>query len=185
MYMICGVDEAGRGPLAGPVAAAAVILPHNFPIHRLNDSKKLTHEKRLSLSFLIFSSSIDYSIGWASSGEIDRLNIHHAVLLAMNRALESLRVKPHLTLIDGLFAPSVGVPVKTIVKGDTYVPQIQAASIIAKTVRDMWMIRYSWIEQRYHFERHKGYATRLHRECCFANGLSPIHRKTFSIKDID
>lgn len=171
--------------MAGPVTAGAVVLSKDFPTYILNDSKKLTAEAREALTRLILRQATAASLGWASPGEIDTLNIHHATLLAMKRAVESLPVSPPLILVDGIHVPefsgNIKTAVKPVVKGDSYVPQIQAASILAKTARDRWMVRYSWIETQYQFERHKGYPTKAHRECCLKYGLSPIHRKSFTI----
>ena len=179
MKLVCGVDEAGRGPLAGPVTAAAVILPEDFPRDILGDSKQLTPDKRESASKIIRCSAVSYCIGWCWPGEIDLLNIHVATLLAMQRAVEGLSVQPENVLVDGKFIPELAIPAEAIIKGDTFVPEIQAASILAKTVRDRWMVRYSWIEPDYLFEQHKGYPTKLHRQRCRTYGLSPIHRKSF------
>ncbi len=178
--IICGVDEAGRGPLAGPVVAAAVILTDDFPYSILNDSKKLSPQRREEATRIIITKAI-YSAGWAWPEEIDRFNIHNATLLAMKRAISSLSVTPDVVLIDGKYTPSLPpkFSVNAIVRGDTYVPQIQAASIIAKVIRDLWMERYARIEPRYLFENHKGYPTREHRLLIKKYGLSPIHRKSF------
>ncbi len=178
---VCGIDEAGRGPIAGPVTAAALILPPGFPVDKLKDSKKLTPKRRTELSRLIISSAVDYSVGWVWSHEIDRINIHNASLLAMKRAFLGLRRKPDLALADGKFTPQLAVPCRAIIKGDDIIPSIQGASILAKTIRDRWMIRYSWIETVYEFEKHKGYPTRRHAEACFRYGPSSIQRKTFTI----
>ena len=177
---VCGIDEAGRGPLAGPVTAAAVILPETF-ITPLTDSKKLSPGKRSSLAILIWEKAISIGVGWAWNEEIDVMNIHRATLLAMVRAIRNLTVKPHKILVDGSFTPKTSVPCRAVIKGDTFVPSIQAASIIAKTERDRWMIRYSRIEPDYLFDKNKGYPTREHRTRIKLFGLSPIHRKTFNI----
>ena len=181
MARICGIDEAGRGPLAGPVTAAAVILPKEFPLDLLDDSKKLSPARREKALTIILDGRADVGIGWAWPEEIDRLNIHHATLLAMQRALSELKTAPSLVLVDGKFTPPCEFPSQAIVGGDRSVPQIQAASIVAKVVRDRWMVRYSWIERDYLFEKHKGYPTREHRMLCRQFGLSPIHRKSFRI----
>ncbi len=179
--LVCGVDEAGRGPLAGPVTAAAVILPEGFPLEFLADSKALTPACRGRFACVIRSRAVAISVGWAWPEEIDRLNIHRATLLAMTRAVRGLSRKPTLLLVDGLFTPNVGISARAIVKGDATVPQIMAASIIAKTSRDAWMERYARIEPAYGFERHKGYPTREHRGCIEAYGISPIHRRSFRL----
>jgi ribonuclease HII len=179
--LVCGVDEAGRGPLAGPVTAAAVILPGHFPTELLNDSKKLNSRQRDEAAKVIRQEALAYGIGWAWPDEIDRLNIHHATLLAMKRALEELCLVPELVLVDGLFVPKVVFPCQALVKGDTYVPVIQAASILAKTTRDEWMERYALVEPLYKFEQHKGYPTKLHRDNIKQFGPSAIQRKSFKI----
>jgi ribonuclease HII len=178
---VCGVDEAGRGPLAGPVTAAAVILPEQFPTHILNDSKLLTPRQRDTIAGLIRREALAYAIGWAWPEEIDKFNIHHATLLAMQRAVNALLLTPGSVLIDGIFVPAVAYPCQAIVKGDTYVPVIQAASILAKTTRDLWMERYARIEPVYGFEQHKGYPTKEHREKIKCYGPSAIQRKSFRI----
>jgi ribonuclease HII len=191
MPVICGIDEAGRGPLAGPVTAAAVILTDTFPRHILKDSKKLSPAKRSEICSMLISECV-YSTGWAWPAEIDRINIHHATLLAMKRAFEGLAYaegytesriahgKAELVLVDGLFIPDISCPAEAIVKGDDKIDEIKAASIIAKTARDCWMIRYSWIESEYFFEKHKGYPTLLHRQILERIGPSAIHRMSFS-----
>ena len=181
MELICGIDEAGRGPLAGPVTAAAVILPEDFPVEILNDSKKLSEKKRISACSIIMEKSLYYGVGWGWPEEIDRLNIHNATLLAMKRAYEALEFdeKPDITYVDGLYTPDIDCRKEAVVKGDSKIHQIMAASILAKTARDLWMIRYSWIEKDYFFEKHKGYPTKLHRSLVEKLGHSPIHRKSF------
>ncbi len=176
--LVCGVDEAGRGPLAGPVTAGAVILPAGFPLEVLADSKALRPEARLRAAVLIRARAA-WSVGWAWPEEIDKLNIHNATLLAMRRAVRGLQTKPDLLLVDGLFTPNLEIPRTAIVKGDATVPQIMAASIIAKTARDAWMERYARIEPGYGFERHKGYPTKEHRRLLASLGASAIHRKSF------
>jgi len=183
--IVCGIDEAGRGPLAGPVTAGAVILPDDFPLDLLDDSKKLSEAQRERATTAILNGAIAYAVGWAWHFEIDRINILQASLLAMKRAFERLRVRPDLVLIDGPYVPEIPVSCRAIVKGDTFVPQIQAASILAKVARDHWMVRYSWIDDRYGFERHKGYPTLEHRRRCKAIGLSEIHRRSFRIGEGD
>lgn len=181
MCIVCGIDEAGRGPLAGPVTAAAVILPPDFPFEILDDSKALSEKKRTAAALVLFEKAVDYALGWVWPGEIDRINIHHASLLAMRRAFNNLHTLPEQVLVDGIFVPDISRPVYAIVKGDFKIREIQAASILAKTARDRWMIRYSWIDNRYGFEKHKGYPTKLHRERCATLGLSPIHRESFRV----
>lgn len=178
---ICGVDEAGRGPIAGPVVAAAVILPCSFPVKKLRDSKELPEKIRRELGYVVRARALAFSVGWCWPGEIDRLNIHHATLLAMERAIGDLRIEPELVLVDGKFPPDVRWPVQPIIRGDKKVPQIQAASIVAKTSRDLWMERYGRIEPEYGFGRHKGYPTEEHRRIVGIIGRSPIHRKSFRI----
>jgi ribonuclease HII len=180
---ICGVDEAGRGPLAGPVTAAAVILPDRFP--PLNDSKKLTPQKRDRAASLIREKALAYSIGWSWPQEIDKINIHHATLLAMKRAILGLRIVPVLVLVDGKFPPPVHLPCLTIIKGDRFIPQIQAASIMAKVTRDAWMKHYARIESNYLFEQNKGYPTKMHRAMIKKYGPSPIHRQSFRVSDVE
>jgi ribonuclease HII len=179
--LICGVDEAGRGPLAGPVTAAAVILPTTYPLEELADSKALSPARRLEAARLIRRLARAWAVGWAWPEEIDRLNIHHATLLAMERAIRSLAVQPEEILVDGLFTPRARVPCTAVVRGDATVPQIMAASILAKTFRDSWMERYSRIEPAYGFDRHKGYPTEEHRSLICALGCSPIHRRSFRL----
>jgi ribonuclease HII len=177
----CGVDEAGRGPLAGPVTAAAVILPADFPCDILDDSKALDPEERTAAAAVIRARALAWSIGWASHAEIDALNIHNATLLAMRRAVQALAVHPRRVLVDGLFCPACGVASSAIVGGDATVPEIMAASIIAKTARDGWMEEYSRIEPVYGFERHKGYPTPEHRRIVLAVGPSRIQRLSFRV----
>jgi len=177
----CGVDEAGRGPLAGPVTAAAVILPNDFPTDILDDSKVLDSEQRMEAAVVIRARAIDWSIGWATNREIDELNILKATLLAMRRAVQSLIVRPSVVLVDGLFCPTCGIPSSAIVKGDATVPEIMAASIIAKTARDEWMEEYARIEPVYGFDRHKGYPTPEHRRVVLQVGPSRIQRLSFRV----
>ncbi|MDR2782590.1 MAG: ribonuclease HII [Treponema sp.] len=191
--MICGIDEAGRGPLAGPVCAAAVLLPDDFPVERLNDSKKLNKSKRGIAEALIYESAgasdgAVYGIGWASHGEIDALNVLRASLLAMKRAFEALPVEKRRlideVIVDGRYTPDIadrGVPVRALVKADASVPQVMAASILAKEARDRVMEEYAKQYPQYGYERHKGYPTKLHCERIFQYGSSPIQRKTFRI----
>ena len=177
--IICGVDEAGRGPLAGPVCAAAVILPKNLEIPGLTDSKKLTDKKRRELFPVIKEQAIAYGIGLASHAEIDNINILQATYLAMERALAQLSVKPDLALIDGNRAKDFGIPVKTVVKGDSLSMNIAAASILAKVTRDDLMLEMAEKYPEYGFEVHKGYGTKAHYEALRNHGASAIHRQTF------
>lgn len=177
--IICGVDEAGRGPLAGPVCAAAVILPKHVQIPGLNDSKKLSDKKRRELFPVICQQAIAYGIGFATEQEIDEINILQATFLAMQRALDQLAVRPDLALIDGNRQKDFGMPVKTIVKGDSLSANIAAASVLAKVTRDDLMIRQAEQFPEYGFEIHKGYGTKAHYAALEAHGPSPIHRMTF------
>ena len=177
--VICGVDEAGRGPLAGPVCAAAVILPPHLEIPGLTDSKKLTDKKRRELFPIIQEKAIAYGIGLASEREIDEINILQATFLAMQRALDQLGVKPDLALIDGNREKDFGVPVKTVVKGDSLSMNIAAASVLAKVTRDDLMVQMADTYPQYGFEIHKGYGTKAHYAALTEYGPSPIHRMTF------
>lgn len=177
--VICGVDEAGRGPLAGPVCASAVILPAHLDIPGLTDSKKLTDKKRRELFPVIQEQAIAWGIGMASCEEIDEINILQATFLAMQRALEQLSVRPDLVLIDGNRAKDFGLPVKTVIKGDSLSMNIAAASILAKVTRDDWMIRMAQNYPQYAFDIHKGYGTKAHYAALTELGPCPIHRKTF------
>ena len=177
--IICGVDEAGRGPLAGPVCAAAVILPKGLEIPGLTDSKKLTDKKRRELFPVIKDQAIAYGIGLASHNEIDEINILHATYLAMERALAQLTVKPDIALIDGNRAKDFGLPVRTVVRGDSLSMNIAAASILAKVTRDDLMLELAEKYPQYGFEVHKGYGTKAHYEALRVHGASEIHRKTF------
>ena len=177
--VICGVDEAGRGPLAGPVCAAAVILPEDLEIPGLTDSKKLTDKKRRELFPIIKEQAIAYGIGLASHEEIDEINILQATYLAMERALAQLAVKPDIAMIDGTRAKDFGLPVRTVVKGDSLSMNIAAASILAKVTRDDLMLEMAEKYPEYGFEVHKGYGTKAHYEALRQHGASAIHRKTF------
>ena len=177
--VICGVDEAGRGPLAGPVCAAAVILPPHLQIPGLTDSKKLTDKKRRELYPLIKEQAVAYGIGFASEKEIDEINILQATFLAMQRALDQLCVRPDLALIDGNREKAFGLPVKTVVKGDSLSANIAAASILAKVTRDDMMENLAHEYPQYGFEIHKGYGTKAHYAALTQHGPSPIHRMTF------
>ena len=176
---VCGVDEAGRGPLAGPVCAAAVILPPHLELPGLDDSKKLTDKRRRELFPLIKEQAIAYGIGLASHKEIDEINILQATFLAMERALSALNVKPDHVLIDGNRAKDFGLPVTTVVKGDSLSANIAAASILAKVTRDVIMEEEASRYPQYKFEIHKGYGTKAHYEALRTYGPSPIHRMTF------
>ncbi len=182
--IICGVDEAGRGPLAGPVYAAAVILPKGHIVDGVNDSKKLSEKKREILFDKIIDECVSYSIGVADEKEIDNINILQATFLAMRRAVKGLYVRPDFALIDGNRAPELDIPQQTIVKGDAKSASIAAASIIAKVSRDRYMLKMAEKYPEYQFEKHKGYGTKLHYEMIEKYGISPIHRKTFLKKII-
>ena len=177
--VVCGVDEAGRGPLAGPVCAAAVILPSHLEIPGLNDSKKLTDKRRRELFPLIEEKAIAYGIGFADHVEIDKINILQATYLAMERALSELTIKPDMVLIDGNRAKNFGLPVQTVVKGDSLSASIAAASILAKVSRDNLMLEFARAYPQYGFEIHKGYGTKAHYAALAEHGASPIHRMTF------
>ena len=179
LHPICGVDEAGRGPLAGPVCAAAVILPEHLQIPGLTDSKKLTDKKRRELFPIIQEQAIAYGIGLASESEIDEINILQATFLAMGRALEQLSVRPALALIDGNRETDFGLPVKTVVKGDSLSANIAAASILAKVTRDNLMLELAQQYPEYGFDIHKGYGTKAHYEALRKYGPCPIHRRSF------
>lgn len=177
--VICGVDEAGRGPLAGPVCAAAVILPEHLEIPGLTDSKKLTDKKRRALFPVIQEQAIAFGIGFASEQEIDEINILQATFLAMKRAMEQLKVRPDLALIDGNRETDIGLPVRTVIKGDSLSLNIAAASVLAKVSRDDVMLRLAETYPAYGFDIHKGYGTRAHYEALEKFGPCPIHRKSF------
>jgi len=212
--IVCGLDEAGRGPLAGPVCAAAVILPPDFPVGLLNDSKKLSAQAREKARLVIYSRALAWGIGWASAAEIDAINIHKASLLAMKRAFEAMTVNDACNnvvginaagksaagksaagnkaveigdalirdcraIVDGLFVPDIPVPCEPLVKADTIVPAVMAASILAKTARDRLMEYYGLFYPEYGYERHKGYPTKAHREAILRWGPSPIQRMSF------
>lgn len=177
--IICGVDEAGRGPLAGPVYAAAVVLEKGQTIEGVNDSKKLSEKKRELLFNKIINECKDYSIGTASEKEIDELNILQATFLAMKRAVDGLSVKPDCALVDGNQIPNLDCDVTTVVKGDAKSESIAAASILAKVSRDRYMLEMAEKYPQYGFEKHKGYGTKLHYEMIEKYGICDIHRKTF------
>ena len=177
--LIAGVDEVGRGPLAGAVVAAAVILdPHN-PIEGLTDSKKLAEKRREALAIEIREKSLSWALGRAEVEEIDQINILWASMLAMKRAVESLEVTPTLVQIDGNRCPDLDMPMEAIVKGDLKIQQIGAASIIAKVARDQEMQQMDECYPGYGFAKHKGYPTKQHQEALVALGVSPIHRLSF------
>ena len=176
---ICGTDEAGRGPLAGPVYAAAVILNDRRLIEGLADSKKLSERKRNSLAEEIREHAAAWAIGTASAQEIDEINILQASLLAMKRAIEALSLRPHEVLVDGLYCPDTGIPSRAIVKGDSSVAAISAASILAKTARDQAMLLMHERYHQYGFDAHKGYPTAAHLAALKLHGITPEHRKSF------
>ena len=176
---LCGVDEAGRGPLAGPVCAAAVILPRGEQIEGLNDSKKLSEKKREALYEEIVRRALAYGIAFATVEEIEEKNILEATYLAMNRAIESLSVKPALALIDGNRSKGIAVESRCVIGGDGLCADIAAASILAKVTRDRYMLEMARLYPQYGFEKHKGYGTAAHYEAIRANGPSPIHRMSF------
>lgn len=176
---ICGIDEAGRGPLAGPVCAAAVILPAGCQIDGLDDSKKLSEKKREALFQPIISQAVSYGIGWASEAEIDERNILQATFLAMQRAVEAMELSPDYALVDGNRMPVLEIPGRTIVKGDGKSPSIAAASILAKVSRDRLLREMDQQYPQYGFARHKGYGTKEHYAAIRQYGILPIHRRTF------
>ncbi len=178
--LICGVDEAGRGPLAGPVCAAAVILPPDLELEGLNDSKKLSEKRREALYPLICEQALAYGIAFASEQEIDELNILQATFLAMRRAVGQLGLKPDLALVDGNREPDFGdIPVRTIIKGDSRSANIAAASILAKVTRDRFMLEQDVVYPQYGFAVHKGYGTQKHYAALREFGPCPIHRRSF------
>ncbi len=177
---ICGVDEAGRGPLAGPVCAAAVILPENCVIEGLNDSKKLTEKKREALYDVIIEKALAYGIAFGTVGEIEEFNILNATFLAMNRSIKQLNIKSDYALIDGNLLPTdIGVTAETVVKGDSKSMSIAAASVLAKVTRDRLLLEYDKQYPEYAFAAHKGYGTKAHYEAIKKHGITPIHRKSF------
>lgn len=177
--IICGVDEAGRGPLAGPVAAAAVILPKGYAPEGLNDSKKLSEAKRERLFDEITENAADYCIAYASVEEIEQLNILHATMLAMTRAVEGLKTQPDFTLIDGNRLPALKMPGKAVISGDALSFSIAAASILAKVSRDQILAKMDEEFPQYGFKKHKGYGTALHVEALLKYGPCPTHRMSF------
>lgn len=177
--LICGVDEAGRGPLAGPVCAAAVILPANCDIPGLTDSKKLTDKRRRELVPIIKEKAISYGIAFATEQEIDEFNILQATFLAMERAINQLSVKPELALIDGNRKKDFGIKVRTVVHGDSLSANIAAASVLAKVTRDDLMLEMAEKYPEYSFDIHKGYGTKAHYAALMEHGPCPIHRMSF------
>ena len=178
--LLAGVDEVGRGPLAGPVIAAAVILNPENPIQGLMDSKKISEKKRNILAIEIREKALSWAIGRAEHDEIDSINILQASLLAMKRAVDSLSINPELVLVDGLHCPDIIFKAEAIIKGDSKIPAISAASIIAKVARDNEMIALDSKYPGYGFSRHKGYPTKMHVAALKELGVSSIHRKTFA-----
>lgn len=178
--LICGVDEAGRGPLAGPVCAAAVILPENAEIEGLNDSKKLSEKKREALYDVICEKALSYAVCYGTLEEIEQFNILEATFLAMNRAIDNLDTKPDYALIDGNQIPKgIQIPCETVVKGDAKSSSIAAASILAKVTRDRLLLEYDKQYPEYNFKKHKGYGTKEHTDLILKYGPSPIHRMSF------
>ena len=178
--LACGVDEAGRGPLAGPVVAAAVILDPDRPIDGLNDSKKLSARRRETLAVEIRTRALAWAVAEASVEEIDGINILQASLLAMRRAVESLAIKPELALIDGNRCPRLDCPAQAVVGGDGKIASIAAASILAKTVRDAGMLALHEVYPMYGFDRHMGYPTAFHLQALRTHGPSPVHRRSYA-----
>lgn len=178
-HYICGVDEAGRGPLAGPVCAAAVILPENTIIDGVNDSKKLTEKKREALFDVITEKAVSYCVAYASVEEIEALNILNATMLAMKRAVEGLELPADYAMIDGNKLPDLSIDAECIVKGDARSMSIASASILAKVSRDRLMYEYAKEYPQYSFEKHKGYGTKIHQEAILKYGPCPCHRMSF------
>lgn len=177
--VVCGIDEAGRGPLAGPVYAAAVILKKGQTIEGVNDSKKLSEKKREALYHKIIDECLAYAIGVADEKEIDEINILQATFLAMKRAVDGLSIKPDCALVDGNQIPPLDCSVTTVIKGDSKSESIAAASILAKVARDRYMLEMAQKYPQYCFEKHKGYGTKLHYEMIEKHGICDIHRKSF------
>ena len=177
--LVCGIDEAGRGPLAGPVCAAAVILPRDTQIEGLNDSKKLSDAKRRSLYDIITREAYAYGVALPQAAEIDEVNILNATFLAMERAVAALGLQPDIALVDGNRRPPLGMPVQTIVGGDGLSASIAAASILAKVTRDRWMEELDGQYPQYGFAVHKGYGTKRHYAALTEFGPCPIHRRSF------
>ncbi|MFA6015061.1 MAG: ribonuclease HII [Gallionellaceae bacterium] len=180
VHLVCGVDEAGRGPLAGPVYAAAVILDSQHPIAGLADSKKLSEKKRDKLAVEIRQHALAWAIATASAQEIDEINILQASLLALRRAVEALSMQPHEVLVDGLYCPAINISCRAIVQGDSSVAEISAASILAKTARDAAMLEMHERMPQYGFAQHKGYPTAAHLSALMQYGVSDEHRKSFA-----
>lgn len=176
---VCGIDEAGRGPLAGPVCAAAVILPEGLIIEGLNDSKKLSEKKREALYDVITEKAVAYGIAMVDEKTIDEINILQATFLAMRNAVDALSVKPDCALIDGNQKPGLSIEERTIIKGDAKSMSVAAASILAKVTRDRYMLELDEKYPEYQFNKHKGYGTKLHYECIEKFGASEVHRRTF------
>lgn len=176
---VCGVDEAGRGPLAGPVCAAAVILPEGIIIDGVNDSKKLSEKKRESLFDVIREQALSYSIAYATVDEIEEINILNATMLAMRRAIDGLDIKADYAMIDGNKIPPLDIDAECIVKGDAKSMSIACASILAKVSRDRLLYKYAEEYPMYGFDKHKGYGTKVHREAILKYGPCPYHRKSF------
>ena len=179
VILVCGVDEAGRGPLAGPVSAAAVILDPHYPIEGLADSKQLSQQQRDRLAIIIRERALAWAVAYADVVEIDQLNILQASLLAMRRAVLALHIQPQQVLVDGLYCPQTGIPSQAIVKGDSKVAAISAASILAKTARDALMLELHEQYPHYGFADHKGYPTAAHLAALREHGASIVHRKSF------
>ena len=177
---VCGVDEAGRGPLAGPVCAAAVILPEDCDIEGLNDSKKLSEKKREYLFDIIKEKALSYCIAFGSVEEIEEFNILEATFIAMNRSIDGLSIKPDFALIDGNRVPkNIKVPCETVIKGDAKSASIAAASVLAKVTRDRLLLEYDSEYPQYNFKKHKGYGTKEHTDLILEYGPCPIHRPSF------
>jgi len=178
---VAGVDEAGRGPLAGPVVACALVLPPGLVIEGVNDSKKLSASRRRALAKIIISSAIAYNYGIVDAATIDKINIHHASLLAMAHAIEGLSPKPKVVLADGKFSPPISIPTLHLVKGDSHSHLIAAASILAKEYRDEIMLSLHKEYPQYGFDKHKGYGTLAHKEAIMQHGLCPGHRVSYKV----
>lgn len=178
--LIAGVDEVGRGPLVGAVVTAAVILDPNNPIKGLADSKKLSEKKRLALAEEIKQKALAWSLGRAEPEEIDELNILHATMLAMQRAVNTLKIRPHFVLVDGNRIPKLDIPAQAVIKGDSLVAEISAASILAKVARDQEMVELDLQFPQYEFAKHKGYPTKVHLEKLAEFGALPQHRRSFA-----
>lgn len=179
VLLLCGVDEAGRGPLAGPVCAGAVVLDPSKPIEGLNDSKKLSPKRREILFSEITAKALAFGVGWAGPEEIDAINILQATFVAMRRAVEALGIAPEMALVDGNRDPGLGIPTQCMIKGDGSYASIAAASILAKVSRDQVMCELARQYPEYGFEVHKGYPTKAHRAAILEHGPSPVHRRTF------